>query len=110
MAQNYVQEGDFITVAAAPYAVSGGDGCLVSSLFGVAVSDAASGAEVVLGVFNVWTLPKVSALAISVGDVVFWDDTAKLVNKTSAGNTRIGVAVTAAANPSPTVNIRLTGP
>jgi predicted RecA/RadA family phage recombinase len=110
MAQNYVQEGDMITVEAAPYALKGGDPALVGSLFGVAVSDAASGTEVVLGVFGVWTLPKVAALAIAVGDVVYWDDTLKLVDKTATANTRIGVAVTAAANPSPTVNVRLTGP
>jgi predicted RecA/RadA family phage recombinase len=91
---------------AAPYALSGGDTALVGAIFGVAVSDAAIGAEVVLCVTGVWTLNKVSALAIAVGDVVYWDDTAKLVNKTASATTRIGVAVTAGANPSATVNVQ----
>src|SRR6266571_2984928 len=106
MAQNYVQRGHAITVAAAPYDLTGGSPALVgAALFGVAVSDALTGAEVVLCTTGVWTLNKVSALAIAVGDVLYWDDTAKLVNKTNT-NPRIGVAVSAAANPSPTVDVR----
>ena len=54
--QNFVQEGRHITVAAAPYALSGGDGALVGNLFGVACGDAESGAEVVLAVVGVFDL------------------------------------------------------
>ena len=48
---------------------------------------------------NVWIyrgkigFPKTSALVISVGDVCYWDDTAKEVNKTASGNTRVGICV-----------------
>jgi predicted RecA/RadA family phage recombinase len=108
MATNFVQPGETLTLAA-PAAVDSGGGVLIGSIFGVAQGDAASGALVDIATEGVWTLPKVSALAISVGDVLYWDNTAKLVNKTASGNTRIGVAVTAAANPSGTVRVRLNG-
>jgi predicted RecA/RadA family phage recombinase len=107
MAQNYVSRGHAITIDASPVTAPGGSGILVGALFGVSVSDAVTGSEVVLCVTGVWTLPKVSALAIAVGDVVYWDNTAMLVDETSAGNTLIGIAVSVAANPSPTVDVRL---
>ena len=107
--QNLVQTGNAITVAAAPYAVDAGDGCLVGSLFGVAAGDAASGAEVVLAVTGVFTLPKVSLDDVSIGEALFWDDAAKLVTVTATANTRIGVAVSVAGNPSSFVDVRLHG-
>lgn len=106
--KNYVQRGDVLTIPA-PYNVSSGGGALVGSIFGVAAGDALSGASVDLATTGVFTLPKVDALAVSIGDVIYWDNSAKNVNKTSSGNTKIGVAVTAAANPSATVNVRLNG-
>lgn len=106
--KNYIQRGDNITVTA-PYALASGAGALVGSLFGVATGAADSAAEVVLSTVGVFSLPKTSALAIAVGDRVYWDDTAKVVNKTSSGNTLVGVAVSAAANPSASVDVRLNG-
>ena len=44
---------------------------------------------------------------ISVGDRVFWDATNKVVNKTATAQVCVGVAVSAAANPSSTVRIKL---
>lgn len=108
MATNYVQLGNTLTIPA-PATVASGAGVLVGSIFGIAAGDAESGADFDLETRGVFEMPKVSALAIAIGDKVYWDDTAKLVNKTASGNTLIGVAVTAAANPSATVNVRLNG-
>lgn len=104
---NYVQKGNTITVTA-PYTVLSGGAVLVGSLFGVASNDATSGAtdlEIVTeGVFD---LAKTSALAITAGDQLYWDDTAKELNKTSTG-VAVAVATADAANPSSTVRCRLT--
>lgn len=105
---NFIKRGDVITLTA-PYAVSSGGGALVGSIFGVATTDVASGAAGEFMTQGVFTLPKTSALAISVGDQVYWDDTNKVVNKTSSAQKLVGVAVSAAANPSSTVNVRLNG-
>ena len=106
--KTFVQPGRVITLTA-PYAVSSGGGALLGSLFGIAASDVASGAVGEFLMEGVVTIAKTSALAIAIGDLLYWDDTAKVVNKTSSGNTKVGVAVTAAANPSATVQIRLNG-
>ena len=103
--KNFIQRGNTITVTA-PYAVSSGDGVLVGSLFGVAAFDALITTSVEIVTEGVFDLAKTSALAIGVGDVVYWDDAAKEVNKTTSG-TPVGVALVAAANPSATVTVRL---
>ena len=61
---------------------------------------------VTVGVFD---LPKVSTDVFAVGAAVYWDNAAKLMTGTNSGNTKIGVAVAAAANPSGTVTVRLNG-
>ena len=104
---NEVQRGRVITLTA-PYAVASGAGALVGSIFGVAAAAYANGATGEFQLEGVFTLLKTSALAIAVGDLIYWDDTAKVVNKTNT-NKLIGVAVSAAANPSATVNVRLNG-
>lgn len=106
--RNYVQTGVNLTLPA-PANVLSGAGVLVGSIFGVASESALSGEDLAIVTRGVFALPKVSALAVAIGDKVYWDDTAKLVNKTASGNTLIGVAVSAAANPSGTVDVRLNG-
>ncbi len=106
--RNYVNRGDNVTLSA-PAAVSSGEGVLIGYLFGVAAGDAASGADVDLVTVGVFTLPKVSALAIAAGDKLYFDSSTKLVTKTASGNALIGVAVSAAVNPSASVDVRLNG-
>ncbi len=104
--KNYIQPGGTLTVPA-PYNLASGDMAVIGSIFGVAAINAAIGADVQINTGGVFSLPKVAALAIAVGDKVYFDGAAKLVTKTAAANMFIGVAVTAAANPSASVNVRL---
>jgi len=106
--KNYVQKGENLTLPA-PYAVSSGDGALIGNIFGVAAGDAVEGAEVDLVTVGVFTLPKVSTDAIAIGAAVYWDDDAKLITATATDNTKIGVSVATALNPSGTTDVRLNG-
>ncbi|KAA0572218.1 DUF2190 family protein [Azospirillum sp. B21] len=106
--KNFIQPGKTVTVAA-PYDVVSGAGCLVGALFGVASTTVASGADVDLCTEGVYTLAKNSAEAWTVGAKVYWDNTNKVVTATATGNTLIGCAMAAAANPSATGNVRLNG-
>lgn len=105
MTTAYVQDGKFLTLTPAA-AVNAGVGYLHgAALFGVAVENVAistPGAFICQGVV---TIGKTSALAISVGDRLFWDSTNKVVNKTSAAQQQVGIAVEAAVNPSSTVKM-----
>lgn len=84
---------------------------MLGSLFGVAVTDIANGAVGSFRTQGVYTLPKTSAQAWAQGALVYWDDTAKVATTSAAAgaNKLIGVATSAAANPSPTGTVRLNG-
>ena len=103
----FKQDGNTLNLAPAA-AVAAGTGYLFGAgLFGVALTPAANGVASSFLTQGVVTIAKTSALAIAVGDRVFWDPAAKVVNKTSAAQQCVGVAVEAAANPSATVVIKL---
>jgi predicted RecA/RadA family phage recombinase len=104
--RNFIQTGDIVTVAA-PAAVSSGDGVLVGTLFGIATTDADSGADVVIKTTGVFELPKTSAQAWTVGAAIYWDADDKVATTTSTDNTLIGKALAIANNPSATGIVRL---
>lgn len=106
--KNYVQPGNNLTLTA-PADVLSGDVVKVGAIVGVAAGDAASGAKFDLVTVGVFDLPKVAAQAIAEGDVIYWDADAKLATKTASGNTKLGAAVAAAANPSSRLPVRLSG-
>lgn len=87
--------------------LTAGTGLLTGQLFGVPLTSAVSGDLVTLQIVGKVTLAKTSALQIDVGDAVYWDDTNKVVNKTSSAQKEVGIAISAAANPSSTVDVYL---
>jgi predicted RecA/RadA family phage recombinase len=106
--KNYIQEGDTLTLPA-PYAVVSGAGFQVGSIFAVAVASAAAGAPVEGQMEGVFTLPKISAQAWTIGVKVYWDDTNKRCDTTSSVGGLIGAATAVAANPSSSGNVRING-
>ncbi|WP_349609134.1 DUF2190 family protein [Cupriavidus sp. DF5525] len=105
--KNFIQYGETLTLAPAADVAAGTGYLFGAGLFGVAVNDAKNGVANEFRTEGVVEIAKTSALAISVGDRVFWDATNKVVNKTSTAQQCVGVAVEAAANPSATVKIKL---
>lgn len=105
--KNFVREGDTLTLTPAAAVASGVGYLFGAGLFGVATADVASGAAGEFVTEGVVEIGKTSALAIAVGDRVFWDSANKVVNKTTIAQLCVGVAVEAAANPSATVKIKL---
>ena len=105
--KTYIQEGDVLTLTPGADVASGIGYLFGAGLFGVAVNDVASGAAGSFLIEGVVEIGKTSALAIAVGDRVFWDATNKVVNKTTTAQQCVGVAVTAAGNPSSTVYVKL---
>lgn len=104
--KNLVQPGDVVTVPA-PAAITSGKIVIIGSLVGVAQKAAANGEDLPLLTEGVVSYVKVSALAIAVGDKVYYDAANDVVNKTASGNTLVGVAVAVSANPSPTAKFKL---
>ena len=105
--KTYIQPGHSLTVTTPTGGVLSGQGVLIGTLFGIAQYDAIDGAEVEILTEGVVEIPKTSALPIDVGDRLFWDATNKVVNKTATAQVCVGIAVSAAANPSASVRIKL---
>lgn len=108
MARNYRQPGENIELIA-PYDRTSGQGALIGSLFGVALVNVATGSRAAFGTVGVWDLAKLSAQAWTEGARIFWDNTNRHCTTVATGNTLIGVAAAAAANPSAVGTVRLNG-
>lgn len=105
--KTFVQDGDVLTLAPGADVAAGTGYLFGAALFGVAVTDAKNGVASAFLCEGVVTIAKTSALAISVGDRLFWDATNKCVNKTTTAQQQVGIAVEAAGNPSATVKMLL---
>ena len=106
--QNYIQEGETLTLTA-PYATASGAGCKVGAIFGVATDDVANAAEGEYLTCGVFDLAKTSAQAWAVGDRIYWDDTNKRCDTDGSVGMFVGVCTEAAANPTSTGLVRLAG-
>jgi predicted RecA/RadA family phage recombinase len=106
--QNYLGDGDSTTFTA-PFPVVSGQGLLVGAMFVVCLASAAEGQPVEGWFKGIYQLPKNSEDVWTLGQLIYWDNTAMLATSTSGGNTKIGVATAAAANPSSVGNVRLNG-
>lgn len=104
--RNLFKAGVTLTLTPA-VATASGVGVLIGSLFGVAVNDVDANTDGEFLTEGVVELPKTSALAVTVGQRLFWDATNRVVNATASGQMCIGVAASAAANPSATVLVKL---
>jgi predicted RecA/RadA family phage recombinase len=105
--KNYIQSGETLTLTPSADVAAGTGYLFGAGLFGIAANDVVSGAAGEFAMEGVFEVAKTSALAISVGDRLFWDATNKCVNKTATAQQQVGIAVEAAANPSATVKMLL---
>lgn len=106
--KNFVTEGQVLTLAA-PYDVTSGQGLLVGSLFGVATSDALTGASAEALTVGVMDLTKAAAQAWTQGAKIYWDDANRECTTTATGNKLIGAAVRAEDAAKTVGRVRLNG-
>lgn len=105
--KNFVMEGGTLTLTPSAAVASGVGHLFGGNLFGVATNNVAINTPGEFITEGVVDIAKTSALAIAVGARVFWVPGSAVVNTTAAGQVCVGIAVEAAANPSPTVRIKL---
>lgn len=106
MATNYRTDGRRVTCTAPSGGTVSGRLYIVGIMFGIALTAAPAGATYALAIGGVWELPKATG-ALAQGVVVYWDAANSQVTATASGNTKIGVAETAAASGDSAVTVRL---
>lgn len=111
--RNYIQAGDTIEVTAPSSSgnidVVSGAVVLVGSVIGVAVADAEMGDPVQLKLTGVFELPKATGTAWAVGDKIYWDFADQNCNKSSSGNSLLGICTEAAISGAEVGKVRLNG-
>lgn len=108
MADNHVQEGAIMTWTNSTGSdVAAGDVVLVGNQVCVALGDIADGDTGELATEEVFSLPKNTSLAVSQGDILYWDTGDGEINKTEADNYKAGFAFVAAAETDTTVKCKL---
>lgn len=107
--QNKVEESGDIIEVVAPANVSSGGGVLVGALFGIAITDAASGETVAVQRRGVFTMEKTGSAVFTQGERVYFDPTSGRAAKSGAGNVSIGVAAAAAGNGPTVIDVALDG-
>jgi predicted RecA/RadA family phage recombinase len=111
MSKRFVQQGDALTLTAPTGGVTANKGVLIGNAFVVALITVAAGLPFQGAPRGVWSIDKVSTEVWAEGDKIYWDNgNARCSNVPTAGFRFIGYSVAAAANPSSTGQVRLTGP
>lgn len=108
MATNIVQSGLTIQVVASGTCVSGTPIKFGTALFGIPLTDAASGADVALMITGRANIPKTGGggITFAVGDKVYWSGT---LATATATDSLVGTCTKAATNAATTVEISLNG-
>jgi predicted RecA/RadA family phage recombinase len=105
--KNFLQPGQAIDIVAPQGGLTAGQYYRIGGLAGVVASTAAEGETTVLHLTGVYTLPKKTGTAWSVGDVLYWDASNAEFTKTGGANSPAGVAAAAAASGDATGAVRL---
>lgn len=106
--RNFIQAGEILTLVA-PYAVTSGQGLQVGRVFGVATSDAASGANVEANRTGVFELTALNTDAAAVGALAYWDNTNRRITATASTNLLLGAFVVAKTNGQTVATVLLDG-
>lgn len=107
--KNLTAKGDSVDVAAPVGGLLSGAFYLVGALGGVCARTGAQGEIVPLNRYGVFTLPKATGATWTQGDQLYWDNTNKYFTKTTAGNTKWGLAAADAASGDATGSVALSG-
>lgn len=107
MAKNYRGDGDRVQFTAGGTLASGGI-YVSNNLIGVIEDDAVSGDLAVVSLCGVYELPK-AAVAVALGEALYYDSGNANVTTTRTGNTFIGIAMEAVGSGVATVDVKLRG-
>jgi len=89
-------------------AVAAGTPVVIGNLFGVSTSAIAANALGAVQIEGVFRIPKNTSLAVTAGDLIYWDVADDECNKTAEDNILVGVAVASELAAATTVDVKLT--
>jgi predicted RecA/RadA family phage recombinase len=105
--RNYVQDGKALDLTAPTGGVVSGLVYKIGSIICVAAVTVAAGALFAAYTEGVYDIVSDTGVAWAEGDLVYWDNTAKVFTKTATSNTKAGVAVAAKTSGATTGRVKL---
>lgn len=105
--KNYVQDGRALDLTAPSGGVVSGLAYKIGAIICIAAADAIATAIFVGYTEGVYDVVSDTGTAWAEGDVVYWDNTAKVFTKTTTSNTKCGVVVSAKLSATATGRIKL---
>lgn len=108
MSNVQVQRGQILDFTATA-AVTSGAPVLVGGLLNIPQTSAAIGEKYAGATEGVHELTKESTAVLAVGDLVYWDDTAKEIDVSASGRFEVGTCVADAGNGLTKVKVKLKG-
>lgn len=103
----FVQDGKYIDyVNSGESGIKRGDPVALAESIAIAEADIPAGAKGVLALCGVYEMPS-AAVAIAVGDTVYWDATAGNISKTGTNNKKAGMAVSSQTAAAGTVLVKI---
>jgi len=110
MAQNFIQDGvhlEYLNESGST--IESGSPVFAGKIIGIALGSIADDATGQIRTQGVFELTKKAALAVTAGDVLFWDADPGEITKTAADGVFIGYAAADAAGAADVVNVLLVG-
>ncbi len=77
------------------------------SMVGIAVNSGLAGEKISLEIEKVWTIAAKTSDVIAIGDVVYWDNTAKVLTLTNTNSIYAGRAISAKAAVAGTIDVKI---
>lgn len=105
--KNKFSEGSPIEVTVPSGGCTSGLPLKVGLLIGVPVTTQVIGDTVALHMTGVFDLASDTGTAWAVGDLAYWDDTAKVVTKTTTSNQKLGIITAAKLSAATTGRVRI---
>lgn len=109
--KNFIQPGASIGFIAPSGGVVGGDAHLLGAIVGVVRHSASEGAESILDLEGVFSLPKAATVTPAPGALLYFVAADKTITNSASGNTKIGVhaGLVASGASDAKVAVRLNG-
>ena len=77
------------------------------SMVGIAVNSGLTGEKITLEIEKVWTIKAKDSEAIAVGDVVYWDDTLKVITRDATDTVYAGRAMSSKSATAGTIDVKI---
>ncbi|WP_151950351.1 DUF2190 family protein [Aliarcobacter butzleri] len=77
------------------------------SMIGIAVNSGLVGEEISVELEKVWTIKAKDSEAFVVGDIVYWDDTLKVITTDNTDTVRAGVAISSKTATAGTIDVKI---